>query len=188
MTDAEWVALSEDETGELVDGELVEEEVPSWAHEAVVVWLIRLLGAWASERSAFLAASEAKYLVRRGRGRKPDLSLFLSGSRPPPRRGPLRRPSDLMVEVVSEDPKDARRDRIDKMAEYASFGVRWYWIVDPQIRTFEIFQLGDDGNYARIVGVSAGRVEPVPGLEGLALDLDSLWGELDRLGPPEDES
>ncbi len=36
ITLEEWAALSEDEGGELVDGELVEEEMPSFVHEAAL--------------------------------------------------------------------------------------------------------------------------------------------------------
>jgi hypothetical protein len=44
LTLAEWGALDEDEPGELVDGVLVEEEVPDYVHELVVAWLIGVLG------------------------------------------------------------------------------------------------------------------------------------------------
>jgi Uma2 family endonuclease len=185
MTIAEWAALDEDEPGELVDGRLEEEEVPDWMHEAVVTWLIGALRVWAATRGAFVGGSEIKYVLREGRGRKPDVSMFLPSGPPPPRRGPTRRPPDVLVEVVTPTPRDVRRDRIEKMADYATFGARWYWIVDPDARTFEVHELGADGRYAWAFGASAGRIDPVPGCPGLALDLDDLWGEVDRLGPPE---
>jgi Uma2 family endonuclease len=65
-----WAALSEDEPGELVDGHLEEEEVPTWAHELVVSWLIRVLGAWLVPRGGFvelLAAAEGVHPCLRAR-------------------------------------------------------------------------------------------------------------------------
>ena len=83
MTDDEWSSLSEEESGELVDGALEEEEVPDWIHETVVGWLVHVLRGWLASRG-FVAGSEAKYLLRIGRGRKPDVSVILPGS-PAPR-------------------------------------------------------------------------------------------------------
>ena len=50
MTLAEWAALDEDVEGELVDGVLEDEEMPSVLHEAVVLWLGAILRSWARRR------------------------------------------------------------------------------------------------------------------------------------------
>jgi hypothetical protein len=47
MTLDEWADLDEDEPGELVDGRLEEEEAPSFLQEALVAWLVWVLGTWA---------------------------------------------------------------------------------------------------------------------------------------------
>lgn len=181
--------MLEDEPGELVDGILVEEEAPDWTHETAVGWLIQALGSWAVPRSGRVGGSNLKYLLQNGRGRKPDVSVILPGSPPPPRRGPMRRPPDAMIEVVSPSPRDVQRDRLEKRTEYAAFGVRWYWLLDPAVRILEIYELGADGRYVVVLGAESGRLESVPGCEGLVLDLDALWAEIDGLGDeePEDE-
>lgn len=177
--------MPEDEPGELVDGLLVEEEVPDLTHETAVVWLLMLLRAWVVARGGFAFGSEAKYALSRGRGRKPDITVFLPGRPAPPRRGPVTVPPDICVEVVSPSPSDRRRDRVMKLGEYAAFGVRWYWLLDPEARTLEIFRLGPEGLYVHVLGVTDGVVAEVPGCPGLSLDLDELWGEIERLGPEE---
>lgn len=179
MSLAEWADLPEDEPGELVDGRLVEDEVSDAPHEVVVSWLIVLLGLWLRGRNGRVLGSDAKFAVAPRRGRRPDISIYFSRDHKLPRRGALRVPPDVIVEVVSSTPRDGRRDRVEKVGEYAAFGARWYWIVDPRSRTVEILGLGGDGHYSIEASVSEG-VLLVPGCEGLELDIDALWRELDE--------
>jgi Uma2 family endonuclease len=180
MTFEEWAAMNEDESGELVDGRLEQEEVPDFIHDLVVAWLIRVLGNWL-DQNGFVAGSDVKYAVRSDRGRKPDVAAYLHPeTRRPPARGVVRVPPDIVVEVVSSSPRDERRDRIEKMDEYAAFGVSWYWIVDPNWQSLEIFEL-IDGRYARAACATEGRMEMVPGCPGLELDLDPIWSAIARL-------
>jgi Uma2 family endonuclease len=179
MSVEEWASLPEDEPGELIDGELAEEEVADWDHEDVVTWVLLVLGAWVTARGGRVYGSEGKYAVRPGRGRKADVSAFLPGTSLPPRHGPSTTPPDVIVEVISSDPRDARRDRIDKAQEYAAFGARFYWLIDPDDRTFEIFELQDGGHYLQVRAASEGVID-VPGCEGLRLDLGALWAYVDR--------
>ncbi|WP_372636420.1 Uma2 family endonuclease [Cohnella sp.] len=57
-------------------------------------------------------------------------------------------PPDLAVEVLS--PSSQKRDRLKKRAVYEKHGVPEYWIVDPDSRTLEQFQLDERGNYVLI--------------------------------------
>ena len=179
LTIEAWAALDEDEPGELVDGVIVEDEMAGWAHEVVVSWLLGVLLSWARARGARVAGSDAKLAVSAARGRKPDILVYLPGAPRPSAKGPIRVPPSIVVEVVSPSPSDARRDRIAKVDEYAAFGVAWYWIVDPELRTVEILERGADGRYVHALGQSNGRINAVPGCESLALDIDAMWADLD---------
>ncbi len=177
---AEWFELPEDEPGELVDGRIVEEEVPSYIHEILVILFGSFLRDWVSPRGGFVAGSDAKFAVGPKRGRKPDLTVYLPGTLLPPASGLIEEAPDIAIEILSPRPRDGRRDRVDKVAEYAAFGIRYYWLVDPKLRSLEILKLGSGGHYEHVLGATRGTVSSIPGCEGLSLDLDAVWAEIER--------
>ena len=46
---------------------------------------------------------------------------------------------DLVVEITS--PSSVKRDKVDKLATYASYEIPEYWIVDPGMETLEQYIL-----------------------------------------------
>lgn len=73
---------------------------------------------------------------------------------------------DLIVEVLS--PSTEARDRGVKFTDYASHGVREYWLVDPVAESLEVHRLAE-GSYAPAARETEGVVlsEVIPGLEVL---------------------
>jgi len=179
MTLEEWAALDEDVEGELVDGMLEQEEMPTFLHELVVTWIAAALRNWVRRCHGFVVGSEAKLAVGPRRGRKPDLSLFLPGALPALPDVLIRVTPHLVVEVASPRPRDVHRDRVEKLTDYARAGIRLYAIVDPQLRSLEVYELGRDGRYAVARAAGRGRVR-VPDCPGLVLDLGKLWEEVDE--------
>jgi Uma2 family endonuclease len=180
MTFDEWANMDEDEPGEFVDGKLVEEEMPYHVHEIIVSWLMGVMRAWGRPRACPVYGSEHKLRVARTRGRKPDLCMYAQGTRM--RNAAFSAtPPMLNVEVVSRQSRDVKRDRIEKRHEYAKFGVQHYWLVDPVARVFEFLTLGPNGRWNDAAdSASEGRVE-IAGFEGLVLNLDELWAEVDGI-------
>lgn len=80
---------------------------------------------------------------------------------------------DLIVEVIS--PGTARRDRVEKAQLYARHGVRHYWLVDPDARTIEAFELAE-GQYRRTVHLTGDTMFAPSLFPGLTISLRSLWG------------
>jgi Uma2 family endonuclease len=81
--------------------------------------------------------------------------------------------------VITATPRDQRRDRVDKKVDYAALGVGQYWLIDPEARTLEVLALDANGRFVEVLAAAEGTHD-VPGCEGLRLDLDALWGEVDR--------
>jgi Uma2 family endonuclease len=106
--------------------------------------------------------------------------VFLPPALPAPSDTLVRVPAHVVVEVASPRPRDVRRDRIEKLADYARAGVRYYWLLDPHLRSLEVYELGRDGRYAVALTASHGRVR-APGCPGLIVELAALWKELDRV-------
>ena len=59
--------------------------------------------------------------------------------------------------------------------------MRFYWLLDPQLRTFEVYELGADRRYVHALGATDQVVSVVPGCPGLIVDLPALWADIDRL-------
>jgi Uma2 family endonuclease len=57
--------------------------------------------------------------------------------------------ADLVVEVVSDDDEDRRRDLQTKRREYARAGIPEYWIVDPREACIEVLRLSGKRYVAR---------------------------------------
>ena len=187
MTFEQWVNMDEDVPGEFVDGRIVEEEVPTVLHEIIVRWLIRTLDVWGAPREYPVFGSELKLHVARGRGRKPDVSMFPEGTRFRDAAF-LRKPPILVVEVLSRGARDVKRDRIEKSHDYAKFGVKHYWLVDPDARIFEFLTLGADGRwYQSTDSASEGRIA-ITGFDDLVVDLDDLWRAVDSMIEPPHET
>jgi hypothetical protein len=81
-------------------------------------------------------------------------------------------PPDWLCEVLS--PSTAALDRTRKMRVYAREGVAHVWLIDPIVRTLEVFRLDGRQWLAAAVhhGDAAVRAEP---FEAIELELGILW-------------
>jgi Uma2 family endonuclease len=60
-------------------------------------------------------------------------------------------------------------------------GAKQYWLVDPKLRTFEIWSLDKNKKYQPIATAARGKIRKIPTLPALVVDVDALWAEVDRL-------
>ena len=175
MTARQFLKLGEDPPGlrlELVDGEVAVSPSPIPDHSYVVVTLARILGSHIERRDLGQLFTDVDTIFGEHDVRRPDL-LFFSKTRlhligPKAMEGP----PDLAVEVLS--PGSTETDRKDKFKLYAAGKVRYYWMVDPKVRTMEAYKLRG-GRYTGRVGASESDVVRLAPFTDLKIPLAKLW-------------
>jgi Uma2 family endonuclease len=171
----DFIALEEDDLRELIEGELVEVEVPTRDHERIVIELGYWLTGWSrAGHGGYALGSGYKVRVSSRSGVMPDLQFYRQGNEPAAdqNQGLIRSHADLVVEIVS--PSSRRYDRVKKLNWYAQLGVPEYWIIDPEAHTLERLVLRD-GAYVIAVSLEGEDTFRPESFEGLEIPLAKLW-------------
>ncbi|RTZ71298.1 MAG: Uma2 family endonuclease [Gammaproteobacteria bacterium] len=79
---------------------------------------------------------------------------------------------DWVCEILS--PATARTDRVLKMPIYAREGVRHLWLVDPDLKTLEVYEL-DNGRWTLLATLKDDDPVRQPPFDATEFPLDSLW-------------
>lgn len=169
----DFIALPDDDRRELVDGELVEIEVPNNWHEALVAILMFHLHGWARTRRRRVLASGYKVRIRSDRGAMPDVQV----SKESAYRGANPQGLDdghpqLAIEILS--PSSRYHNRVRKAEWYASIGVPEYWIVDVDARSLERFVLRCGAHALKEQVVGDEDFRPTS-MKGLVIPLAPIW-------------
>jgi len=82
--------------------------------------------------------------------------------------------ADLIVEIIS--PSTERQDRVKKFNLYQKYGVREYWIVDPDPSLIEVWSLVD-GKFVRLGIYEPGDTFSSPVLGGQNIDVSMIFAE-----------
>lgn len=170
----DFIELDEDDPRELLDGRLVEIEVPTWAHERIVTIVLAVLETWAWGSDAGDVVSSAyKIRIEDRRGTMPDIQFYRRGNPAAGQEAGLEHGHpDLAIEVIS--PSSRSKDSVRKLHDYASIGIPEYWLIDPEARTLERLVLRE-GTYSIVEALEGSAVFRPEGFEGLEIDLGRLW-------------
>ena len=134
---------------EILDGELEVSPAPAPKHRAVSGNLFAILHAHVQERglgSVYYAPIDV--ILADTSIVQPDLVFIAVGRESIVSHRGIEGPPDLAVEILS--PWSVRRDRVAKAALYARYGIRHYWLVDPDARVLEVYEV--DGAEYRLAG------------------------------------
>jgi Uma2 family endonuclease len=160
--EADYAALPDEPRCELLYGRLVLMTSPAVRHQEVVIRLARHLLDFADRNQGRAILSPMDVRLADHSVVQPDL-IYVTPERRSVLRARVYGAPDLVVEILS--PSTARRDLGEKLRLYADSGIREYWIVDPEAKTFE-FLVNDGGAFrVRLPESEVFRSEAVHGLE-----------------------
>ena len=159
---------------EIVEGELVVTPAPKWAHQQVVFKLAEVLAEAVRRGYGKAAFAPTDVVLDDENVVEPDL-LFISRERLGiVTEENVRGAPDLVVEVLSERTRE--RDLGAKLRLYARFGVRFYWVVDPEAGTVRTFELAR-GGYAEAAVLRAGETLSCALFAGVTVDVAAVFAE-----------
>lgn len=162
---------------ELIDGVLVE-KAEAYKESLLAAYLIFLLEGFVLPRNLGLVTGEQGMMqLWPGRIRIPDVAYIswdrLPGHKVPNQPIPDVAP-DLAVEILS--PSNTDKEMELKRQDYFQSGTQLVWIIDPEIRTVDVYTSVDSNRRLAVSdALDGGSVLP-----GFSMKLADLFGQLDR--------
>ena len=174
VTYEEWLRMPEvqDAIEEVVNGEIRIMPPAKFKHSLIVTNLHDLIRSQIDDRATRVISAVLGLVIRRSplTSRVPDLAVLETGTMIE-QDGYVHSAPQLLVEVLS--PGNTRREREEKLGDYASIGVPEVWVVSPEARTVEVLELQD--GYLRTVRIqSEGELTPVR-FPGVHVPVAGIW-------------
>lgn len=175
MSASQYLQLGEDAPGvrrELVNGEIIASPSPNLWHSAADRALTIILGGFIEARDLGRLFGDVDNALSPLTVRRPDLFYFSKDRLHLLTTQKVAFPPNLCVEIIG--PSSDRTDRVDKLREYADFGVANYWIMDPAKRTAEAY-VPADGSYISSTCGKADETVNFPPFPDWDIPLAKLW-------------
>jgi Uma2 family endonuclease len=175
-TYADIEALPEHMVGELIEGELHVSPRPATLHSRAASRVGTLLGPFdgTTDGPGGWIILDGPELHFGDRVVVPDVAGWRRERMPELPDVPyLELAPDWVCEVLS--PSTERLDRVKKMPLYAEVGVQHAWLVDPIVKTLEVYRRDQAGRWLLLGTHTEGPVRAEP-FEAIGFDLSALWG------------
>jgi Uma2 family endonuclease len=166
---AEVGLLPHDARVELIEGEIIDMAPIGSRHFSAVTKLQRLLERAVMDSAVVAVQSSLRLNVRSQP--EPDLALLKPAADVYAQALPSGADCFLVIEVSDTTlPYDVKV----KAPLYAQNGVPEYWVIDIEQRALRRFASPKDGEWTDVSVVVSPSVMPLPGLDGLTIDLSGI--------------
>jgi len=166
--------IHEDQKADLIKGVMYMQSPPSTLHELIFGFLFHLLDIFVREKElGIVLGSRAAARLGDHDGPEPDIMFVAEDRQHIVQAAYVDGAPDLIVEITS--PSTAHIDRGKKKKQYAEFGVREYWLIDPNKQTAE-FLINRNGAWESLP-ITAEGIFLSDVLPGFWLGVDWLFAE-----------
>ena len=170
---ADYCTWDDDVRRELIDGVIYVMSAPTWEHQGISSNLHGKLHSFLTGKPC--KVFHAPFDVRLNANAKddtvvqPDIVIICDRSKLIG-TGCVGAP-DMTIEILS--PSSARRDMLEKLRLYQKYGVREYWIVDPETKMITAHLL-ENGKYI-VYAYGDEETAPVSILDGCEINLQDVF-------------
>ncbi|MBM4441916.1 MAG: Uma2 family endonuclease [Candidatus Rokubacteria bacterium] len=159
---------------EIHDGELSVTPTPTYRHQWILAELLGVLRAHvAAHDLGEVVPAPITVVLAETSVVEPDI-VYIEKARMGlvSARGTIDGAPTLAIEILS--PSTARIDRQRKRELYERYGVPYYWIVDPDMRTIDVYR-ATSGVYGAPDRRGPDALSDLPPFAGLTIDAARLW-------------
>ena len=162
----------DDAIEEVVNGEIRIMPPAKWKHQRIIELVSNALRDQLGTQRYSFASGLYGLVIRKAplTSRIPDLAVFELATLVE-QDGYVHSAPQLLVEVLS--PSNTRREREEKLADYASLGVPEVWVVSPEARTVEILYL-ENGLFRTAQILAQGTLTPKL-FPQVNVDIAAIW-------------
>jgi Uma2 family endonuclease len=174
VTYEEWLRMPEvqDATEEVVNGEIRIMPPAKLVHALIVENLHLAIVGQIDRKLVLVLCSNFGLIIRKSplTSRVPDIAVFEKAT-VREQDGYIHSAPQLAVEVLS--PANTRRERAEKLADYAAIGIPEVWVVSPEARTVEALCL-ENGSYTRALLADGDQLKPKL-FPHVQVDIAQIW-------------
>jgi Uma2 family endonuclease len=170
----DYKLLPEGAPYQLIEGELVMTPSPTTFHQIVLGNLNEKIRAFVKEKGAGLVLfAPIDIYLDDENAFQPDLVFVSKQRRDITKDDGIHGAPDLVIEILS--PSTAYYDMKKKYRIYEKFGVKEYWMVDPEMKSVDQFTLSEGGKFLLSVSVAEQGVVKSGVLDGFEVTLEDIF-------------
>lgn len=159
---------------QLIEGELVMTPAPNPGHQMILGNIVEKIRHFAKGKGIAIFSPVDVYLDDEN-AFQPDLIFIPNERMEIIKKDGIYGAPELVIEILS--PSTAHYDLKEKFRVYERTGVREYWIVDPDMRTIEVYLNEAEGFSLKFKVESEGEIGSIV-LEGFKINLKDIFREL----------